>query len=364
MQLARVMDKPEDYKKLGINPNTVELWEDGRRDKPVANHFEWWYFDAILDDGTSVVIQFLPKTSVHLKKNGDFPIIRFNVTLSDGTKYVAEPSFKAKDTSYAEDRCDVRYGANFFRGDLKEYSIHVEPVGGLAADLHLTNLASPYRPGTAYFEFGPENYYTWLCVVPRGEVTGTLTINGQTKQVHGMGYHDHQWGSLIYHKLYNNWVWARQSFGDYTLLIFDMICRKEYNKERFPIVFLQDKEGKIVFESTHNVSCQVLEEYHDNEASDKDYPKAIHYVFENGGKQIEYTLRMKKIIENVGPKTMPFIKRIALWLMKLRFSYARYIGQGDMIFSDGKQEIKRSGELIYEFMYGGETFQEYMNSNS
>ncbi|WP_221642404.1 hypothetical protein, partial [Listeria innocua] len=33
---------------------------------------------------------------------------------------------------------------------------------------------------------------------------------------------------------------------------------------------------------------------------DKDYPKAIHYAFENDGKQIEYTLCMKKIIENFG----------------------------------------------------------------
>lgn len=27
----RLMDQPEDFEKLGINPNEVEEWEDGRR---------------------------------------------------------------------------------------------------------------------------------------------------------------------------------------------------------------------------------------------------------------------------------------------------------------------------------------------
>ena len=32
--------------------------------------------------------------------------------------------------------------------------------------------------------------------VPEGAVTGTLTADGETRQVTGSGYHDHNWGNV------------------------------------------------------------------------------------------------------------------------------------------------------------------------
>src|SRR5258708_8806549 len=48
---------PEDFKALGIGQQIV-VREDGRRTPRSADHFEWWYFDGLLDDGTVVVIWF------------------------------------------------------------------------------------------------------------------------------------------------------------------------------------------------------------------------------------------------------------------------------------------------------------------
>jgi hypothetical protein len=73
MAIVRLLDQPGDYKKLGVNPGEVETWEDRRRNDSRPNHWEWWYFDSILDDGTTVVIQFFPKSGMHLKQNGDHP---------------------------------------------------------------------------------------------------------------------------------------------------------------------------------------------------------------------------------------------------------------------------------------------------
>ena len=47
----RIMNKPEDFKALGINPDMVEPWEDGRRNDDAAGNVEWWYFDAETEDG-------------------------------------------------------------------------------------------------------------------------------------------------------------------------------------------------------------------------------------------------------------------------------------------------------------------------
>ena len=53
---ARLMDQPEDFKRLGINPDKVEKWEDGRRTHTEEVGSEVWYFDGTMDDGTKFMV--------------------------------------------------------------------------------------------------------------------------------------------------------------------------------------------------------------------------------------------------------------------------------------------------------------------
>jgi len=359
---ARLLNQPKDYERLGINPEKVEVWEDRRRNMNTApNNWEWWYFDAMLDDGTTAIVQFFTKGGADIKSKGDHPSIMIKVDLPDGTHYQEYLKFKVSETSYGEDQCDVKFANHYFKGDLKEYRIYVEQTNGLGADIKLESVATPYRPGSSYIGFNSdEEYYTWLCAVPRGKVTGTLTVGGKTIQVSGRGYHDHQWGSFNIHKEFNHWVWARQSFDDYTMLVFDMVTNKKTDYTRLPLVFIQDKDGNLVFESTDNVACEVLEEYHDTETSDKIYPKSIKYTFENDGKRVDYSLDMKNLIEARGMKTIPVVMRMAMKTMKLNPSYARYLGESKLKLTDGDEIIERSGELIYEFMFSGDSFKGHM----
>lgn len=45
------------------NSVEVEIWEDARRSAIGSNNWEWWYFDAIMDDGTSAYCSILCKTN-------------------------------------------------------------------------------------------------------------------------------------------------------------------------------------------------------------------------------------------------------------------------------------------------------------
>src|SRR6516165_5334914 len=56
--MSRVMDKPADFIKLGVNPNRIEAWEDGRRDTSAPGHAEIWYLDCHFDDGSTLVLGF------------------------------------------------------------------------------------------------------------------------------------------------------------------------------------------------------------------------------------------------------------------------------------------------------------------
>src|SRR5271170_5917739 len=50
-----------DYQRLGLSRDTVAPWEDGARTDGGRGSFEWWYFDAHLDDGAALVVMFMDK---------------------------------------------------------------------------------------------------------------------------------------------------------------------------------------------------------------------------------------------------------------------------------------------------------------
>ncbi|MDR1654171.1 MAG: hypothetical protein LBS01_11115 [Prevotellaceae bacterium] len=263
---ARLMNTPEDFKKFGINPNEVELWEDGRRDDGRKGSFEWWYFDALLDDGTKIIITFFPEIQSKIKKSGDFPFCRIDITSPNGIMHTENFMCPAHESSFSKEQCDIKIGKHRVTGDLKNYSIHIEPVNGLGADLKLVSQGKPWRSGTSYFSFGnnEEKYFTWLCVAPKGEISGTITINGKSKTVKGFGYHDHQWGNIMHMFAWNQWIWARQNFGDYNLVLFDLVSNQKFGYKHYPLCFIQDSEGNLILENTEGTKLEVIEEYFEN----------------------------------------------------------------------------------------------------
>ena len=356
MDTVRLMDTPEDYARLGVQPGEVQVWEDQRSSEPRPGAWEWWYFDAILDDGTQTVIQFFTKSKDTVNDAVDHPTATIKVTLPDGTLYQRADERPLTETDWGEGRAAVRIGPHRFEGDLRTYHIRVDPIDGVGADLHVTSQSKPYRPGTAYFGFGErdEDYFTWLCAVPKAEVSGTLTVDGRVVEVHGRGYHDHQWGTTNYLALWNHWLWARQGFEDYSILVFDLVTSQCYGFTQFPICFIQDAEGNLVFENTGELAGCELREIHHDEASGKDYPRSTRYVFDHDGTQVVYVLRADRVIDRFDAREhMPQEAWEKLAKAGVYPTYARYSATGELRLTHRDVVQERSGQLIYEFMYPG-----------
>ena len=374
MQKMRLLTKPEDYKRIGVRTDAIEVWEDGRRTDDGTGEFEWWYFDAIMDDGTKVVVNFnshmddIMKTTVeqHIppeaRKVGDVRFLRVRITEPDGkTNHETFLMFGSEETEISKEKCDVKFGSHHFTGDLRKYSIKVDPVQGTGVDLKLDSMGESWRPGAGYFVFGEneDRYFTWLCAVPRGKVTGTIVYGGKTIDVQGYGYHDHQWANIDHVVLWNNWLWARHNLGDYNLLVFDFISSAEYGYKRYPLTFLEDKNGDIVFESyeNENVKCEIMEEYI-QEGTNKNYPKVSKYIFENDGKKLTYTLTADEEIEISDPySASPPAMRKHYDDHNLKPSYARYSATGEFEFFDGNQTVESTTGLIYEFVHLGKEYK-------
>jgi hypothetical protein len=118
----RLADRPADYDRLGIAPDEIAELEDAQRIGTERGCYEWWYFDAHLDNGATVVVVFYTKPNV--SPNGPLaPRITINITLPDGSAFVKILDTRPELYNASESGCDVRIGTNRFAGDLKRFHI-------------------------------------------------------------------------------------------------------------------------------------------------------------------------------------------------------------------------------------------------
>lgn len=294
MSKMRMMNTTEDYRNLGVNPAGVEPWEDGKRNSDALGCIEWWYFDADLDDGTKIGLNFATNPPFRPDEAGYHPFVYYNIQFPDGSVETDARFYDAAECSFGEGGCDVRCGSNFFRGDLKHYELHVEhPEKGISIDLSLDSRASAWRPGTAFMGKDDGNFFTWLCAVPKGDVSGTLTRDGKTSEARGVGYHDHQWGTVENYEFWNRWLWGRQQTGGHTILLFDLVSARDTDYVQFPLFCVQDVVGNVLIDNvvrTDNVEI-TIEGTRPQQGSGKPMPDVSVYRFRQGDMEAVYTLR-------------------------------------------------------------------------
>lgn len=361
MTSTRLMNTPADYEKLGVNPDRIETWEDGQRDDSRPGAYEWWYFDAILDDGTALVVIFHDKDAATPDETMR-PYVQFEVTLPTGEHFHEDFVVGVDEATFSTETCDIHIGPHSFVGDLKRYEIEVSPVNGFGAKLVLDSTTSPWRPGSGYIGFGEndQDYFTWLCAVPRGRVQGKLTVNGETRDLTGFGYHDHQWGTVAPLMIWNHWFWIRQAFDDYTVLIFDFVANADCSFVRYPLVFVQDVDGNIVFQGTGEIDetrFNVDSEY-EQEATGKRVPGAFTYSFRDGDNSVVYSMQSTKELSAQDNYSMvPPEVRAQFDQAGIRPSYTRWVGHGRMELTLDGVTSKHAEDAIYEMIFPGTDYR-------
>jgi hypothetical protein len=201
----------------------LALKEDGQRVNLTDKTFEWWYFDTIMEDGSTCVVNFLSKPP--FLSGPTQPILQFNISPPTGPYIQKVLSADASTYSAASDRCAVTIGESSVEGDLHTYRIRAK-ADDIEADLTLRRVVPGWRQGP--FLTPDEAATLWLgeqIVIPSGTVEGTLTYNGATRKVRGTCYHDHQWGGAgapqsgqSGAKL-TSWYWARIQAGDHAVVM-------------------------------------------------------------------------------------------------------------------------------------------------
>jgi hypothetical protein len=326
-----------------MNILEAKVWEDGMRTDPTKKSFEWWYFDANLDDGSTIVITFFTKSPA--KAGGPpAPQIQIVVTKPDGHKLKFLQDFSYSEFKASKEKCDVVMGKNSVSGNLEKYTLRLA-MAGIAGEIEFERIAQSYSTN-AKGHSKPE-YFGWFCAIPYGTVKGKVTYENKERAIKGTGYHDHNWGIINLNQVCQYWYWGRGNAGDYSLIFTVMVLPKILGGKHVSMLYLAKGKKAIIEDSNH------LELTYTDITPEKPsrghLPKKLTFTYQ-GECNVVFTLTNPELIEL--DDALANTKGISRFLAGLRSKqyYVRYNADIELsVESEGKTE-KYSGNGLYEIM--------------
>lgn len=351
---VRIADRAQDYQELGIDPVRIEPFEDGMRTDGGPGTYEWWYFDAHLDDGAKLVVAFHLKPIMAVA-GPMVPMVTINLDLPDGRSFERRLIAPADQFAAATDTCDVRIGTNTFVGDLRTYRIRAA-VEEVSVDVELVGQVPSWRPGTGHFYFGDgaeRKLFAWLPSVPQGAVTVTYTVDDETHTTTGIGYHDHNWGDTVMSELMHDWYWARGQIGDYTVIASYITAEEAYGYAPITI-FLLAQDGKILTDDATKVTFST-DRHGRDEVTGKPFADVTRYDFRDRDERFAVSFtRDKTIVQRRYLNEMSAQDRAVAEANGFDGAYLRFSGPIRLVHEiTGAEEYDATQEAIWELMYFG-----------
>ena len=313
----------------------ADVWHE----KTNSKAFEWWYFDALSEDGRdAVVIIFLDNFIFSPRYNADnrthskfagrlrrkkdapcqkcYPALAFTYYRDGKPKYRAINEFAPEEFSAGADVPSCRLGDNEFRFESAPYgsgytvSINAKLRNNrtLKANFEWLSVESDFLSAKS---FDAHDAHNWNLVVSRADVTGRIVVNdGKNKEsenVHfrGTGYHDHNLDNRWLPETVADWQWGRAHFHDATAVFYRY---KEHDEDATTKLFTVRDNDLRMRDATYEEA---------NFTRDKfgiKYPKHLTLVTED---DMRLCVRQTKIIDS-------------------SFFYLRFLSEMTLTLRDGK----------------------------
>lgn len=206
-----------------VEINNITLKDDAFHKTYNRFHVETWYFDAIFDNNYSMAFW------VTVVQKGNFAIASIALNIYENTNRFEQRSELNPFKKFfgSEDKpilkiCDK----TIITGDIDNitnrwiYNISFAH-DNKAVNLQYTSITKGWRVDIRG---------GWWLVIPRLNVTGTITINGQEISVSGEGYHDHNWLYTFTPLLQRGWHFGR-IVGDTLCVTWVKVMKNRFTGE-------------------------------------------------------------------------------------------------------------------------------------
>ena len=186
-----------------FSPEDITLKDDALHRSDGLHFTEWWYFDAAFDNG------FTAQMNIRILSifNQDILNIRLDiystgVLLSHEVKrFFSWDFYASEDIPFVEIQ-----GKQVMKGYIDEttgqwiYDLHLQ-LDQSSANLHFIGTTKGWK--------GSIPNGQWAVVLPKAEVSGSITVFNEEIDVTGRGYHDHNWEITAFTGINYGWFWGK-----------------------------------------------------------------------------------------------------------------------------------------------------------
>ncbi|MBE0479610.1 MAG: hypothetical protein IBX68_01375 [Dehalococcoidia bacterium] len=234
----KVLSDERTYREL-TGPLVLTQADDAWHPHEDRNYVEWWYFDLINSDGGIVRGQFFISRDVS-RPDQVRTGVRASYVKSDGAEILIEERFRFPLFWASTEQCDVQIGRNFIRGDLKDYTVHIESEDK-TLDLELTSHLDGFRSHAC---FGDDRHCMhWVVPQPKCAAKGVFRTGSEILPIDGTGYRDHNWLNFPAMDVLAYWDWGRAYDEEYTIIFADIATTKKYGGAEIKPFVLYDSKG-------------------------------------------------------------------------------------------------------------------------
>ena len=349
-----------------INPNVREGWTGpGRKDGkilPVSmdddalhidvgkkNQFEWWYFDAHLEGGYTLVAFFY---AAYPNPGLDQGKIAVELTLlrPDGRKTQKVIKYKKSDFSASQKTPDVRIGKNYMKAEFPDNGLPVYEIlledEELAFHLTYEGQVKAWKPGNGYSHFADMGHFAWVVPQPRAIVSGTVRDGDKTMEVSGVGYHDHNWLNFSFQSIIEYWMWGRIYSENFTVAYAYIQCNERVDNHVVKV--LMAAKGEEVFLSTGDFEFS-QSDFEFNESAGHSYPKEVAIRIPN---ELDLTLSVNNLYEavNMLDAFNAALRFVAKYIMRIKPGYFRVHSHFKLNINYEETPYQEEGSTLHEIV--------------
>ncbi len=321
IESVRIANLEKDYQHFQINPDGMELFEDGFRSLENSIGFEQWRFEVKTDMGETVTVLFSFNDPLlnDKKKKGSLTISR-----RQGSKIQSESVwFETADCRFNPNQCDIQMGENSCQGDLNQYRVKAK-TRSFSVEFKLTGKIAPFRFGSGYILFGEDynRYIGMVMPVPAGIAEGKTIINQKEIELIGVGTHDHLWSPTPLNALVTS-VWSSRFYSkEKALFATTLTPRNRYGATPFPLFALLESDNILADSSRQksNTSFACLSQAtHPDKNYKKEIVAEIQYEYKEENNKIKLQIENRKLLESLSLAK----KRGDSWLKQQRLRGAK-----------------------------------------
>ncbi len=349
-----------------INPDVKEGWTGpGRRDGTILpleleddalhidvgtkNQFEWWYFDAHLEGGYTLVAFFyaaIPNPGLDQGKIA----VELTLLRPDGRKTQKVVKYKKPDFYASREKPDVKIGENYMKVEFHDDGLPVYEIFLEDEDLmfHLTYKAQVkgWKPGTGYSHFGDMGHFAWVVPFPRASVEGTVRDGDNTMSVKGVGYHDHNWLNFSFQSIIKYWMWGRIYSENFTVSYAYIQCNEKVDDHTVKVLMLAKGSEPILSSGEYNFT---KDDFEFSPAAKHSFPHKISIKVPG---EMEAVLEVEKVLEaeDMLDNFNPVLAFLAKNVLRMKPGYFRLLSNFELEVTHDGQTTKENGETLHEIV--------------